>query len=340
MCPDWQNDIEGKPESKDSKNMRGMVQIASMFAKGVAESGVLSDGDSMAVKALATIAQGQAEAQVHTNWKERAKLGGKYILKCTYFSYFRLSCFHFTVVDGLKGLKKEDTNTSETDISKQATNFPHKKVLLCITKKSCFIVTTFSMYYSADNLILWQKPEKEKSMYTDAYQTNMLPPSSQWNMPPIAAPQWLAASVAPGASPSAPQWPTVSGAPGAPPSAPQWPAVSGAPGAPPSVPQWPAVSGAPGAPPSAPQWPTASGAPGAPPSVPQWPTASGAPGAPPSVPQWPTASGAPGAPPSVPQWPAVSGAPGAPPSAPQWPAVSGAPGAPPSVSQGPAVSGK
>ena len=76
MCPDWQNDIEGKPESEESKTMRGVVQIASMFAKGMADSGVLSDADSMAVKALASVAQGQAEAQAHTNWKERTKLGG------------------------------------------------------------------------------------------------------------------------------------------------------------------------------------------------------------------------------------------------------------------------
>ena len=53
VCSDWQNDIEGKPESKESKTMRDVVQIASMFAKRVAESGVLSDTDSMAVKALA-----------------------------------------------------------------------------------------------------------------------------------------------------------------------------------------------------------------------------------------------------------------------------------------------
>ena len=76
MCPDWQNDVVGKPESDDSKTVRGVVQIASMFAKGVAESGVLSDESSLAVKALATIAQGQAEAGVHTNLKNRDKLGG------------------------------------------------------------------------------------------------------------------------------------------------------------------------------------------------------------------------------------------------------------------------
>ena len=58
VCPDWQNDIEGKPESEESKTMRGVVQIASMFAKGMADSGVLSDTDSMAVKALASVAQG------------------------------------------------------------------------------------------------------------------------------------------------------------------------------------------------------------------------------------------------------------------------------------------
>ena len=58
VCPDWQNDVVGKPESDDSNTVRGVVQIASMFAKGVAESGVLSDQSSLAVKALATVAQG------------------------------------------------------------------------------------------------------------------------------------------------------------------------------------------------------------------------------------------------------------------------------------------
>lgn len=78
VCSDWWSDIEGKPESDNSKNTRGAVQIASMFAKGVAESGVLSDKSSLALKTLATVTEGQAAADVHTSWKERAKLGGNY----------------------------------------------------------------------------------------------------------------------------------------------------------------------------------------------------------------------------------------------------------------------
>ena len=73
--------MEGKPEAEESKTVRGVVQIASMLAKGVAESGVLSDESSLAVKAMASITQGQAETEAHTNWKERAKLGGIYIAK-------------------------------------------------------------------------------------------------------------------------------------------------------------------------------------------------------------------------------------------------------------------
>ena len=78
MSIDWENDIRGKPESEGSKRTRGVAQIASRFAKGVAESGVLSDKTSLAVKAMAGVAEGQAVAEVHTSWKERAKLGGIY----------------------------------------------------------------------------------------------------------------------------------------------------------------------------------------------------------------------------------------------------------------------
>lgn len=81
ICTDWMNDIEGKPESEGSKSARGAIQIASMLAKGVAESGVLSDKSSLALKALATVTEGQATADVHTSWKERAKLGGEYLIR-------------------------------------------------------------------------------------------------------------------------------------------------------------------------------------------------------------------------------------------------------------------
>ena len=97
MYPDWQNVVVGKPESDDSKTVRGVVQIASMFAKGVAESGVLSDQSSLAVKALATVAQGQAEAEGHTNRKERTKLGGMLRL-----SAYSCSRYLFGVLQGSK----------------------------------------------------------------------------------------------------------------------------------------------------------------------------------------------------------------------------------------------
>ena len=85
MCTDWENDIEGKPESDSSKRTRGAVQVASLFAKGVAESGVLSDKSSLALKTLATVAEGQAATARNTTWKERAKLGGNiYMQSCIY----------------------------------------------------------------------------------------------------------------------------------------------------------------------------------------------------------------------------------------------------------------
>lgn len=76
---DWQNDIQGKPESEESKSFRGAVQIASMFAKGVAESGMLSDTESALVKVAANVAEKQAAVDVNTSWKERAMLGGMFL---------------------------------------------------------------------------------------------------------------------------------------------------------------------------------------------------------------------------------------------------------------------
>ena len=75
---DWENDVEGKFESEKSKTIRGVVQVASQFAIGVADSGVLAKEDAIAMKAIATVAEGQAAADVKTSWKEKTMLGGKF----------------------------------------------------------------------------------------------------------------------------------------------------------------------------------------------------------------------------------------------------------------------
>lgn len=76
---DWHNDIQGKPESEESKSFRGAVQIASKFAKGMAETGLLSDTESALVKVAADVAETQAAVDVNTSWKERAMLGGVFL---------------------------------------------------------------------------------------------------------------------------------------------------------------------------------------------------------------------------------------------------------------------
>ena len=64
--------MEGKLESEKSKTIQGVVQIAFKFALGVAESRVLAKEDAIAMKAIATVVEGQAETDRKTNWKERA----------------------------------------------------------------------------------------------------------------------------------------------------------------------------------------------------------------------------------------------------------------------------
>ena len=56
------------------------MQLASMFAKGMAESGVLDEADATVVKAIANVAQSQAAADRDTNWMERTKMGGMIIV--------------------------------------------------------------------------------------------------------------------------------------------------------------------------------------------------------------------------------------------------------------------
>lgn len=51
-----------------------------MFAKGMAESGVLDEADATVVKAIANVAQSQAAADRDTNWMERTKMGGMIIV--------------------------------------------------------------------------------------------------------------------------------------------------------------------------------------------------------------------------------------------------------------------
>ena len=81
MYYDWENDVEGKLESEKSKTVRGVVQIASQFAIGVADSGILPKEDAIAMKAIATVAEGQAAVDVKTSWKERTVLGGKNVIE-------------------------------------------------------------------------------------------------------------------------------------------------------------------------------------------------------------------------------------------------------------------
>ena len=77
---DWENDVQGQPESRLSKAVRGVVQFASKITKKVAgNSGLLSEDQAAAVEALASTAENQASADPNTSWKDRAKMGGMYV---------------------------------------------------------------------------------------------------------------------------------------------------------------------------------------------------------------------------------------------------------------------
>lgn len=74
---DWKNDVEGKPESKVSKAVRGAVQfVAKLSKKAASQSGVLSEDQLAAVEAAADAVENQAAADPNTSFKERAKMGG------------------------------------------------------------------------------------------------------------------------------------------------------------------------------------------------------------------------------------------------------------------------
>jgi hypothetical protein len=74
---DWKSDVEGKPESKASKVVRGAVQAVSKITKKTAaQSGLLSESQLAAVEAAASAAENQAAADPNTSLKERAKMGG------------------------------------------------------------------------------------------------------------------------------------------------------------------------------------------------------------------------------------------------------------------------
>lgn len=80
MSDDWKNDVEGKPESKLSKAVRGAVQFVSKVTKKAAgESGLLSEDQTAALSAACDTAENQAAADPNTSWKERAKMGGTYM---------------------------------------------------------------------------------------------------------------------------------------------------------------------------------------------------------------------------------------------------------------------
>ena len=77
---DWENDIEGKPEGRISKAIRGTTKLAAKLTKSVAnDSGVLDDKWGDVVSRSADFVEQQADADPHASTKERAKLAGRYI---------------------------------------------------------------------------------------------------------------------------------------------------------------------------------------------------------------------------------------------------------------------
>jgi len=75
---DWENDIEGKPEGRISKAIRGKAKLAAKLTKSVAnDSGLLDDKWGDVVSRSADFVEQQADADPHASAKERGKLAGR-----------------------------------------------------------------------------------------------------------------------------------------------------------------------------------------------------------------------------------------------------------------------
>ena len=76
----WKEDVEGKPESGAIKAVRGVAKKGAKITSKVAKDSGLVDEKyaDIAVRAADLVEQ-QADADVHTSLKDRAKLGGMYV---------------------------------------------------------------------------------------------------------------------------------------------------------------------------------------------------------------------------------------------------------------------
>ena len=76
----WKEDVEGKPESGAMKAVRGAAKMGAKATSKVAKNSGLDDKYTDVAVRAADLVEQQADADVHTSLKDRAKLGGMY--KC------------------------------------------------------------------------------------------------------------------------------------------------------------------------------------------------------------------------------------------------------------------
>ena len=75
----WKEDTEGKPESGAMKAVRGVAKKGAKVTSKVAkDSGLIDEKYADIVVRTADLVDQQADADVHTSLKDRAKLGGMY----------------------------------------------------------------------------------------------------------------------------------------------------------------------------------------------------------------------------------------------------------------------
>ena len=73
----WEEDPEGRPDSKATKGAKGLTKLGAKLAKTVAKSGLIDDKAASALEGAANFAENQANMDGSATLGDRLRMGGE-----------------------------------------------------------------------------------------------------------------------------------------------------------------------------------------------------------------------------------------------------------------------